>query len=99
MSDVTIGMWRCKVSGDFNPTPLPMIRICTASDEECEMDDLGDVVDGMSSSIWFLDREGWRVAWRAVRKIRDGRSVIHADLPPDVRICGKFSPIHFMEAV
>lgn len=95
MSDVVISIWRCPVSGEFNPTPVPMLWICTASDAECEMGDSGEVVEAMASSIWFLDRKGWRVAWRAARKIRSGLSVIQSDLPQGVRIRAHFSTIHF----
>lgn len=102
MSDCLINLHRAYIPGEFGRALVPMIWICTASDDECATGVSGEVVDAMTSSIWFRDRIGWRAAWQLARTIRAGRTVTHSHLAKfasQAEIYAKFSPIHYLEAV
>lgn len=65
---------------EFGGARCGVVSICTATDQEIE-DRMAegefsfDVIDEHMTRLWFRDRDGFRVAWRAARVICKGGRV------------------------
>jgi len=73
----SINIFKSQLIPDGSGRRLPMIDICTVTDEEMSdrtshgIEEI-DVIEEFSSSIWFAGRSGFKDAWAIVRRIASG---------------------------